>query len=363
MARRRGEEAVDISSLLNSLWGSYFLRTSDGALFRSPFRIEYMRSDYKPSPIGRNIKVTTDRKQMVVLSYDIDQEYGLLVYPTDDVAEAAEGEDPRQLFPWIVTDNGNTFEFKMLSEPILNQGYGLGFMLVYDQRIIALEADTKGTWSFDMDLIPHYLDYTETLQGVLRDARWRTLIFDHNNETYALKIDGESAAVYNIRLDGQTLDCSLIAKETLRDFPSPDFYSSRIAKTPDGIVFLTGGNKLTVDLKNRLITRESFPSSFPQDPYVYDENGIAYVMNDNTIVKYDLYSKEEISIPIHWEQVSFGGYVTYSWTYRSGVFSVTGKTRTAQTVTVLIDAQTGNVSLTDLSDYSGSVVKTYYRLN
>ena len=116
-------------------------------------------------------------------------------------------------------------------------------------------------------------------------------------------------------------------------------------------------------MQNQAITTEKIPGSFPQNWMEYDENGIAYVMTDNEILKYNLNNLEETSVPIHWEQVDFGGFVTYTSFYSNGIFSVSGKTRTAQSVTVLIDAETGDVSLTDLSEYSGSVIKSYYRLN
>ena len=95
----------------------------------------------------------------------------------------------------------------------------------------------------------------------------------------------------------------------------------------------------------------------------YDEKGIAYTLTENEIVKYDINTSRETTLPIHWEQVDFGGFVTFSYQYANGVFSVSGRTRTAQSVTVLIDAETGNVSMTEFAEYSGSFIKTYYRLN
>lgn len=43
-------------------------------------------------------------------------------------------------------------------------------------------------------------------------------------------------------------------------------------------------------------------------------------------------------------------------------YARSGRTRTAQMVTLFIDAETGTV-LSDIAEYSGAAVKTYYRLN
>lgn len=133
--------------------------------------------------------------------------------------------------------------------------------------------------------------------------------------------------------------------------------------TKNGITLLVSGAKIIIDVVNGTYVKEAMPDGFPQEWNSYDENGIAYVMTDDVIEKFDLNTKERTDIPIHWEQVNFGGFVTYQAFFCNGVFSVSGRTRDAKSVTVLIDAETGNVSLTDLAEYSGSVVKTYYRLN
>ena len=139
--------------------------------------------------------------------------------------------------------------------------------------------------------------------------------------------------------------------------------SSRKAITESGLAILTDGRKIVIDLINKDIIIEPFPDSFPTNWTSYDDNCIAYEMTENAIIKYDLNAKEKTEVPIHWEQVDFGGFVTYSAYYNNGIFSVSGRTRTATSVTVLIDVETGDVTLTDLSEYSGPVIQSYYRLN
>ena len=246
-------------------------------------------------------------------------------------------------------------------------------MLTKDNTIIPLSTQGRGTWSFDLGLKPLFIDYTQELINLLSGKlayEAQSYVFDFKSDTYIIlrkehiEIDGQDktgVAVYRIFLNNGKLDCSL---ELFRE---SDFYfdlqSNKITSTETGITILTNGNKLAADLINKTIFEEQFPGDFPQDWRLYDENGIAYEMTDNSIIKYNLNSKKKTQTPIHWEQVDFGGFVTYNAYYSNGVFSVSGKTRTAQSVTVLIDVETGDVTLTGLSEYSGSVIKSYYRLN
>jgi hypothetical protein len=244
-------------------------------------------------------------------------------------------------------------------------------MLTKDNTIIPLSTQGRGTWSFDLGLKPLFIDYTQELFNVLNGmTTYKTYVFDFKSDTYIflrkehIEMDGQDktgVAVYRIFLNNGKLDSSLeLFMESDFQF---DLQSTKITSTETGITILTNGNKLAADLINKTIFEEQFPSDFPQYWQSYDENGIAYEMTDNSIIKYNLNSKKKTETPIHWEQVDFGGFVTYNAYYSNGVFSVSGKTRTAQSVTVLIDVETGDVTLTGLSEYSGSVIKSYYRLN
>ncbi|GEM_PF-4759803 len=365
------EETDAIDRLLQSISGPYLLRTSDGALFKSPFEL----CDY--SGISFNsfdsfLKFTPDKKHIVVCySPDAQKylgwEFGCLIDGPDD-----------SYMPVVITDKGNSFELKYPSEPLLDTFRVCGFMLTKDNTIIPLSTQGQGTWSFDLGLKPLFIDYTQELINLLSDIlphEAQSYVFDLKSDTYIIlrkrnfEIGGQEkpgVAVYRIFLNDGKLDCSLeLFLESDYQFGVGYFVigSTKITRTETGITILTNGKKLVADLINKTIFEEQFPSDFPQDWRLYDENGIAYEMTDNSIIKYNLNSKKKTQTPIHWEQVDFGGFVTYNAYYSNGVFSVSGKTRTAQSVTVLIDVETGDVTLTGLSEYSGSVIKSYYRLN
>lgn len=353
------EENQAISNLLYEISGSYFLRTSDGALFKSPFGIQTPEGDVNNVNLGRLLKVSQSNNQIIVCTSDLAQKQSEIWF------ESSDGND---FYPWVVTDKGNSFELKRPSEPLFERWEICGFILSDDNRIIPLKSSTNGTWSFDFDLNPLYIDYTPELQSILsfKDSQLNYL-FDFESESYLFGRNYENGLLlYRVFENGNKLECTLVCSQKCDGNDSTinfDYYSHSAAYNSNGILFMFNGCKVSVDVKNGTITKEDFPDDFPKSIRDYDQNGIAYVFTENEILKYDLNTKKKTEVPIHWEQVDFGGYVTYSAYYSNGVFSVSGKTRTATSVTVLIDVETGDVTLTDLSEYSGPVIKSYYRLN
>lgn len=360
------EESEAISSTLNKLSGGYFLRISDGALFKSPFDLKLEKTEFKASSsmtVGQIIKFTRDKKQMVVCPNESTLKYkGMNFQITEDLWR--NDISPDSLFPWVLTDKGNSFELKMPSESLLNM-WGSGcFLLTANDRIIPV-VQGKGGWSFDMDLKPLYIDYTQELQDVLSNKSWyERYVFDFNGETYIVTPYLDS--VYKLFMNGNKLDCSLVCSRDREDNDwnySLDAGNYSAASTNSSILFMFNGAKASVDIIRKTIVIEEFPADFPKDWRLYDDTGLAYEMTDDVIYSYNLNTKEKKAVSIHWEQVDFGGFATYTAEYSNGVFSVSGRTRTATSVTVLVDVETGNVTLTGLSEYSGPVVKTYYRLN
>lgn len=362
-----GQAEIDaINDLLVSLEGAYMLRISDGALFRSPIRVNQQDNT---KPISRVIKSTANGKNFILSPGKWTEVLGFQIEVVDYMEMA-----PNQMVPWVICDKGDVFELKYPSENIQeNMSDMFGFMLVSDNRIIPFIRG-KGVWSYDLELNPLYIDYSSNLQEVLGNWQgdlYHTLTFDSGTDSYVVfkgdvDVNGimeHGLLIYKVFLNGNELDCSLICSgESINE--SFDFPNRSVSyPTQNGITLLLPGAKIIIDVKNGTYVKEPMPDNFPQEWNAYDENGIAYVMTDNAIEKYDLNSKLKTITPIHWEQVDFGGFVTYKAFYCNGIFSVSGRTRTAQSVTVLIDAETGNVSVTDLAEYSGSVVKTYYRLN
>ena len=359
------EEINKINILLWSLGDSYLLRVSDGALFKSPIGVDKVNNSQRLSQV---VKVTADGKNFILNpgKYTEIRGYHFKLY------EGNGGEE--HLSPWIISDKGDRFELKYPSENIQdNWGEILGLIVTKDNRIIELGRG-KGVWSYDLELNPLYLDYSQELQEFV--GSWHgdmscSLKFENGTDSYiilpgSVDVNNETVQglhVYKVFLSGNELDCSFVCSgpSIHQSYRLAD--GSRSYLTENGITLLLTGAKIIIDVVNGTYVKEAMPDGFPQEWNSYDENGIAYVMTDDAIERYDLNAREKTSVPIHWEQVDFGGFVTYQAFFCNGVFSVSGRTRTAQSVTVLIDAETGNVTLTDLAEYSGSVVKTYYRLN
>ena len=370
------EEIDAICDLLTSLSGPYILRVSDGALFRSPFVVigngEPGRAPV--SSLSNVMKPTSDSKTFIIEpSYDYFLEFdpGFALRSYEIFGLGRMGFD-MPLGPWILSDKGDYFEMKHPLEYIQTCGPVFGFMVTQDDRIIEFGSG-NGSFSYDFDLNPLYVDYSPDVQevfshGFLDDGNGvPTPTFDFGGDTYVIikkKGNPSDILVYKIYLTDNELNCSLVCSGLRYDAL---LFRYKAYSTNNGIGMLVRGAKLVIDVVNGTCDIEAIPDDFPQEWKAYDENGVAYEMAENEIIKYDINSKVKTSIPIHWEQVDFGGFaggfVPAAAFYCNGVFTYSGRTRTGQSVTVLIDAETGNVSLTDLAEYSGSVVKTYYRLN
>lgn len=358
------EEIDAISDLLTSLGGPYLLRISDGALFRSPFVVGMMDPD-RPmnSLLGNVVKATADAKSFVVEPFD-DSYFGYMIRSYEIFGLGRIGYD-MPLGPWIISDKGDYFEMKHPLENIQPFGGGaFGFMVTQDNRIIELGAG-NGCFSYDLDLNPLYVDYAHEVQEVFSriGPNYEGIPpFDFDGDTYVIAQKNQ-ISVYKVYLTANELNCSLLCSARNSVPLGFSHYTSITYPTDNGINILVPGAKIIIDVVNGKCEIDAIPDDFPQEWNAYNDNGIAYEMTDNEILKYDINTNVKTSIPIHWEQVDFGGFVSYSASLCNGVFSVSGRTRDANSVTVLIDAETGNVSITDLAEYSGSVVKTYYRLN
>ena len=366
------EEIDAISDLLISLRGPYILRLSDGALFRSPFVV---LTNWEPgktpvTSLSNVMKPTTDSKTFVIEPFDcLESDPGFSLCSYEIFGLGRIGLD-MPLGPWVLSDMGESFEMK---HPLESLNWNVfGFMVTPDNRIIEFQT-WRGAFSYDLDLNPMYVDYSPEVQevfshGFLDDGNGvPTPTFDFGGDTYVIikkKGNPSDILVYKIYLTDNELNCSLVCSGLRYD---AQLFRYKAYSTNNGIGMLVHGAKLVIDVVNGTCDIEAIPDDFPQEWNAYDENGVAYEMAENEIIKYDINSKVKTSIPIHWEQVDFGGFaggfVPAAAFYCNGVFTYSGRTRTGQSVTVLIDAETGNVTLTDLAEYSGSVVKTYYRLN
>lgn len=340
------EVALQIESLFEKVSGNYLLRLSDGALFNSPVLVSG-NSNY----FDDVVKSTSDGKNLVFMPFQM------------MVSVEASGSDA---FPVVLTDNGDVLQMITPTQKLLEtnvEDYA-GFMLTTENRIIPLVSG-DGTWSFSMDLTPTYMDYSASLKSMmstLSGASRHNYAWQMGDDVYML-YRSSKATLWRVFVNGETIDCEQIGSSSVA-FPKYLDDSVVIRKVENGLVVFYEGGISTINVLTGEMVQDKIPSGFPQNPLVYDENGIAYTCDASTIQKYDIKSKTKTDIPINWSTTEFGSLVSITNSeFVGGLFTITGLTRTAQTVTVLVDAETGSVTVTDIVNYSGSVVSSYYRLN
>ncbi len=340
------EESSVIRDLLNSITGSYVLRLSDGALFRFPLVVENDKRDLKS--LNPLIKNTKDNKTFVYSRYDFFEKL-LMAYVSLDVVDAY--YEP----PYVITDMGDHFDLKAPSDL---SGGGGGWSLYNDERIILYNA--IGAWSFDMDLNPLFLDYSPDFKGI---NQYEMICLDKNGKSYIITglIERNPIELYQVLLNGTTLSCELKASNS-NDGAFPIVEAVYI-DTPTGCMVLCNGSKINVNLKEEKIEDLPFPKDFPQGVFEYDGNGLSFKMDKDNITQYNINTFEKSIIPIQWGDLNTDVFVTWDNVYENGVFTVTAKTRTADTTVYVIDATTGRVIEASTSEYSGAIVRAYYRLN
>lgn len=336
-------QSADIKALLqrlfNSVTGDYLLRSSDGGLFRCPLVVtgSYFDDSMKNTADGNN----------------------LIYIPFQGKCEETE------TYPVVLSDMGDSLLMRMPSQRLFesgNEDYA-GYFITKENRIIPLVSG-DGTWTFSLDLSPLFVDYSDKLKSMmstLSGASRHNYIWQTEDNVYML-YRSSKATLWRIFENGEKIDCEQIGSSSVT-FPKYLDKSVVIRKVENGlVVFYTGGiskiNVLTGEM-----TEDRIPSDFPQDPLQYDENGFAYTCDANNIQKYDINTKTKTTIPIKWSASEIGGLVSITNSeYIEGAFIITGLTRTAQTVTVMVNVETGDVTVASQDEYGGSVVSSYYRL-
>ena len=162
------------------------------------------------------------------------------------------------------------------------------------------------------------------------------------------------------------LDCELIQSAT--------FESQYYLDNNDDVSITDNGDKITIYgygftayicLSQSSITVEPYPEGFPQFRSSYDSNGRACETGMDQVVIYNLNDKTKRVVEVKWDTVSCGKPISSQCYYNVGAdyYTIEGRTRDAANVVLLVEIETGNVSLTELTEFSGSVVTSYYRLN
>ena len=340
------EIALQIQSLFEKVSGNYLLRLSDGALFNSP--VSVLGNRYYFDDV---VKSTSDGKNLVFMPFQMMANVEAI------------GADA---FPVVITDMGDIIQMSTPTQKLLEtsvEDYA-GFFLTPDNRIIPLVSG-DGTWSFSMDLTPSFIDYSARLKSMmstLSGASRHNYAWQMGDDAYLL-YRSSKATLWRVFVNGETIDCEQIGSSSVT-FPKYLDEGVVIRKVENGLIVFYEGGISTINVLTGEMAQDKIPSGFPQDPLGYDENGIAYTCDASSIQKFDIKSKTKTDIPINWSTTEFGALVSITYSeFVGGVFTITGLTRTAQTVTVLVDAETGAVTVTDIVNYSGSVVSSYYRLN
>ncbi len=350
-----GNEERAITDLLGSLEGDYILRTSDGALFRSP--LEWM-NPIMQAGISPDFwfQLAPDGKTLVFSGRDVYGKKGLM------------------LEPYVVTDEGNKLVSKSLPEDVEMPGNTRAFCVTEDSRIIHVPMNgAKGFWSYDLDLKPLYLDCGESITQwpAKYGPFWSSVFFPFDHAIYSLAYSqGEnSVSLFRFVVDGYTLECSPVASGNLDDrywrnvTESDDQYPAR--KKDYGWLFYYEGGFLKVDIKGKTITPHPFPEGFPPHVRDYDADGFAWVLSDDRakIIRYDLNTLTSRSVDIRWNGISLDQFILVESECVGGLFSLTCTTRDAQKYSYIIDAETGEVTESQVFEYEGPVIKTFVRLN
>ena len=336
-----------IRSLFEQVSGNYLLRPSDGALFNCPVVV-----DGSTSFLYDTVNSTADGKNLVFIPFQ---------GKTGVWAIDAGGS------PMVLSDNGSSLELRSPSQQLFetgNEDYA-GFFISPDNRIVPLVSG-NGTWVFSMELTPLFVDYSENLKplmATLNGASHHNYACQIGENAYLLYWKSEKVQLHKVFIRGDVIDSERIGDSSVR-FPKYIDSNVLIRRSETGIVVFYEGGISTINVLTGEMSANVIPSGFPQNPLEYNENGFAYTCDGTNVQKFNINTKVKTTIPIKWSTTEFGGFVSISGIeYMDGVFIITGLSRTAQTVTVVVDAETGDVTVTGTNEYGGSVISTYYRLN
>ncbi len=345
-----GKEDIAINSLLGSLGGDYFLRISDGALFRSP--VEFSpKLDDPGMTIDQWFQLAADGKTMVF-------------------GGQPEGKKEFRYRPMVVTDAGNALISKSLPEDS-DVRMTNAFCVTREGRIFDLYINGgNGTWSYDFDLKPLFLDYGESIakwpDTGIEKAFMPTFVYDYT--LYILACGNGDVYLYRIYLDGYKLEKELVTTASVGSEITRylyDYYSTIERPTETGRMYNYPGGILSINVKTGSITVDDFPEGFPPSLNNYDQDGYAWVMTDNyrMITKYDINNRTSHTVDIKWGNISLDQFIAVSYESVPGLFYVTATTRDANKYSYIIDAETGEVTEGGITSYEGPVIKTYVRLN
>ena len=344
-----------ISGYLSRLGGGYILRLSDGALFKSPLPnigMSDSKLEYK-----RHFQVTPDGKTFVGVHPSMGLDLQNPLY-----------------FPVVISDQGSSLKITSNSTDMLGQILNETFVWVPDNEMFVVfnnYATKAGAWSFDMNLKPRFLDYTESLSELI--GRYNeTRMFTYNGRFYIMESQYVDKAVagymneiniYQLTIHGDKIDCFLDFSSTI----DSDFKFSVVPcnsiETDEGVLFLEKYSAYVKFGENPSITVREIPDEF-FNYSEFDSDGKVYIPGVELIEAYDAFTGTRTKIPVQWDKTSVGRLVTAELNNTSGdYYTVKGRTREAVEVIALIEKATGLVTITNLTEFGQPIITTSYRLN
>ena len=344
-------EYTAINGYLQKLGGGYILRISDGALFKSP--LPYVSVTDLPGAPRRFIQPAPDGKTFVAIHPSMGLDLQNPLY-----------------FPVIISDQGSAM--RITSSPSDFLGQILDEAMVWapeNQRFVVFDHyhTPTGAWSFDHNLKPLFLDYSEKLSSII--ARSNDLMFTYKGRCYIIDVKETSGAVvaemYQIAIDGDRLDCSLAFSTPcdgkLQNLSFNNYKDTITIETEVGILYIADYISVNIDFgASPSITLGYIPYGFGE----FDLNGKAYKPGIDTIEVYDAFTNQQTVVSVQWNKTSVGRLVSAQMNVTSGdYYTVKGRTREATEVVALIEKSTGLVTITNLTEFGSPVITTSYRLN
>ena len=345
-------EYTTIQDFLGKLGGGYILRLSDGALFKSPFPsigVYESMSGHK-----RYFQVTPDGKTIVGVHPSMGLDLQNPLY-----------------FPVVISDMGSSLKITSNSTDMLGQILHEARVWVPDEeRFVVFNsyATKTGAWSFDMNLQPRFLDYSETLSALL--GEYNNFMFTYKGRCYIMETKycnkddagyDHEINMYQVIISGDKLDCYLDFTSTSREELKFDGQAGMSIETDEGILFIGGGGSVYIDFSETpSVTLRQIPGEFGE----FDSNGKAYIPEVDLIDSYDAFTGIRTKIPVQWDKTSVGTLVSAERNNTPGdYYMVKGLTREATTIVAIIEKSTGLVTITDLTELGNPVVTSSYRLN
>lgn len=321
-----------LNASLATAAGCYLLRKSDGTLYRSPL----ISFPYDGENYGRhiyNFNETSDKKSIV---------YGgwVTIEQSPSITFSFQGL-------MLIKDAGSKLESINTNGQVLD-GYEFSYLLDDNRCVVFQGTDKTGVWTFDMNLTPTFMDFGDNLRSNIPH-----FFIPNGNKPYAI-VDGSIGKI--VSKDGK-LDYEKIAQLNCAiDVP---YTCTKVGNT---LELQSYGTIIKIDTITDNVSETQYPEGFPTNVMEYS-NGVCYKLSDDfkTITSYNLNTLQITTVNVNWagndELISgtnYGG---------AGFFTVTGLSRSAATLSYLINKETGEVTLLKEQTYTAPAVTCYLPLN